>query len=48
MGCPFESLDDETLIAQTSIHITFLLSAMAIAACDRIMNGTIKAAKTPH
>ncbi len=29
--------DEKTLIAQTSIHITFLLSAMAIAASDRIM-----------
>src|ERR1700682_2651124 len=29
--------DDKTLIAQTGIHITFLLSAMAIAASDRIM-----------
>ena len=31
------SYDEKTLIAQTSIHITFLLSAMAIAASDRIM-----------
>jgi uncharacterized protein (TIGR00645 family) len=30
-------LDEKTLIAQTAIHIAFLLSAMAIAACDRIM-----------
>ena len=29
--------DAKTLIAQTGIHITFLLSAMAIAAADRIM-----------
>jgi uncharacterized protein (TIGR00645 family) len=29
--------DEKTLIAQTGIHIAFLLSAMAIAACDRIM-----------
>lgn len=29
--------DEKTLIAQTGIHITFLLSAMAIAAADRIM-----------
>lgn len=26
----------QLLIAQTGIHITFLLSAMALAACDRI------------
>ena len=32
-----DSYDVKVLIAQTSIHITFLLSAMAIAACDRIM-----------
>jgi uncharacterized protein (TIGR00645 family) len=29
--------DEKTLIAQTGIHVTFLLSAMAIAASDRIM-----------
>jgi uncharacterized protein (TIGR00645 family) len=29
--------DEKTLIAQTGIHITFLLSAMAIAASDRLM-----------
>ncbi|MCL2309797.1 MAG: YqhA family protein [Proteobacteria bacterium] len=29
--------DAKTLIAQTSIHIAFLLSAMAMAACDRIL-----------
>src|ERR1700752_3610863 len=29
--------DSKTIIAQTGIHVTFLLSAMAIAACDRIM-----------
>jgi uncharacterized protein (TIGR00645 family) len=29
--------DEKTLVAQTGIHITFLLSAMAIAASDRIM-----------
>jgi uncharacterized protein (TIGR00645 family) len=32
-----DSYDNKVLIAQTGIHITFLLSAMAIAACDRIM-----------
>ena len=31
--------DEKTIIAQTGIHLTFLLSAMAIAACDRIMPG---------
>ncbi len=29
--------DEKTLIAQTGIHITFLLSAIAIAASDRMM-----------
>ena len=29
--------DEKTIVAQTGIHITFLLSAMAIAASDRIM-----------
>ncbi len=29
--------DEKTLIAQTGIHITFLLSALAIAASDRLM-----------
>ena len=32
-----EAYSEKTLIAQTVIHITFLLSAMAIAASDRIM-----------
>ena len=32
-----DSYDVKVLVAQTSIHVTFLLSAMAIAACDRIM-----------
>ena len=30
--------DEKTLYAQTGIHITFLLSAVAIAYCDRLMN----------
>lgn len=32
--------DAKTLAAQTAIHITFLLSALAIAWCDRIMTAT--------
>ena len=36
---------DKVLIAQTAIHITFLLSAMAIAYTDRIMSS---ARPTPH
>jgi uncharacterized protein (TIGR00645 family) len=32
-----QAYDEKTLLWQTAIHITFLLSAMAIAATDRIM-----------
>jgi uncharacterized protein (TIGR00645 family) len=32
--------DAKTLIAQTGIHLAFLLSAMAIAYCDKIMAST--------
>jgi uncharacterized protein (TIGR00645 family) len=32
-----QNYDVKTLVAQTSIHVAFLFSAMAIAACDRIM-----------
>ena len=32
-----QAYDAKTIVAQTGIHITFLLSAMAIAASDRIM-----------
>jgi uncharacterized protein (TIGR00645 family) len=32
-----QNYDVKTLVAQTGIHLAFLLSAMAIAACDRIM-----------
>ncbi len=31
--------DEKTLLAQTGIHVTFLISAIAIAWCDRIMSG---------
>jgi len=34
-----ENYSDRVLIAQTAIHITFLLSAMAIAYTDKIMSG---------
>ncbi|CAD85075.1 MULTISPECIES: TIGR00645 family protein [Nitrosomonas] len=33
--------DEKTLIAQTVIHLAFLLSALAIAYCDRIISRTI-------
>jgi uncharacterized protein (TIGR00645 family) len=34
--------DTKTLLAQTGIHLTFLLSAMAIAATDRILFGAAR------
>ncbi|ABI59748.1 YqhA family protein [Nitrosomonas eutropha] len=34
--------DEKTLIAQTAIHLAFLLSALAIAYCDRIISQTIQ------
>lgn len=41
--------DTKTLIAQTGIHIAFLLSAMAIAATDRILFGSARpAVETGH
>ncbi len=40
-----ENYSDKVLIAQTAIHITFLLSAVAIAITDRIMFPTDHAAK---
>ena len=36
-----ENYSDRVLIAQTGIHITFLLSALAIAVTDRLMSGTV-------
>jgi uncharacterized protein (TIGR00645 family) len=36
------SYDEKTLMWQTTIHVTFLLSAMAIAAADRILYGSGK------
>ncbi len=38
----------KVLMWQTTIHIAFLLSAMAIAACDRIMAPTENAARARH
>jgi uncharacterized protein (TIGR00645 family) len=40
--------DEKTLIAQTGIHITFLLSAMAIAASDRIMPQPVRPHGSSH
>jgi uncharacterized protein (TIGR00645 family) len=39
-----QQYDEKTLIAQTLIHIAFLLSAMAIAFTDYIMEKSISAA----
>ena len=41
-----DNYSDRVLVAQTAIHITFLLSAMAIAYTDRLMSGT--AARAEH
>ena len=42
-----KAYDEKTLLAQTGIHVVFLLSAMAIAYCDRIMMGT-QSQNKPH
>jgi uncharacterized protein (TIGR00645 family) len=43
-----QAYDAKTLIAQTAIHIVFLLSAMAIAYSDRIMADTHAMNKAAH
>ena len=40
--------DAKTLMAQTGIHLAFLLSAMAIAACDRLMAPAVAHDKDSH
>lgn len=40
--------DTKVLLAQTGIHITFLLSAMAIAYTDRLMGHSLPAAGASH
>lgn len=40
--------DTKTLYAQTGIHLVFLLSALAIAAADRIMAATLQANSEAH
>lgn len=37
-----EAYSEKVLRAQAGIHIAFLISAMAIAACDRILVGAAK------
>ncbi|CAN5884787.1 TIGR00645 family protein [soil metagenome] len=39
-----KAYDTKTLLAQTGIHVVFLLSALAIAYCDQIMTKTQQAA----
>ena len=41
-----KAYDAQTLMAQTGIHVVFLLSALAIAYTDRIMIGTQNQSKT--
>ena len=43
-----KAYDEKTLIAQTVIHIAFLLSALAIAYADRLMSHTDKPSKGAH
>jgi uncharacterized protein (TIGR00645 family) len=38
--------DTKTLIAQTGIHITFLVSALAIAYCDKLMSHAVHKGQT--
>jgi uncharacterized protein (TIGR00645 family) len=40
--------ETKTLVAQTVIHVVFLLSALAIAYADRIMAATLHAAQDQH
>lgn len=43
-----ENYSEKVLIAQTAIHVAFLLSAMAIASVDRILGGRPKSASDEH
>ncbi len=43
-----KAYDEKTLLAQTGIHVVFLVSALAIAYSDRIMSGTQDRIKQPH
>ena len=40
-----KAYDAQELIAQTAIHVVFLLSALAIAYCDQIMTKTMQSGK---
>jgi uncharacterized protein (TIGR00645 family) len=43
-----DNYSDKVLIAQTAIHITFLLSSIAIAYTDKIMSGIASSATPKH
>jgi uncharacterized protein (TIGR00645 family) len=43
-----KAYDEKTLLAQTGIHVVFLVSALAIAYSDRIMAGHAEKNKHPH
>lgn len=43
-----KAYDEKTLVAQTVIHLAFLVSAMAIAYCDKIMASTHSQLKDTH
>jgi uncharacterized protein (TIGR00645 family) len=43
-----KAYDEKTLIAQTGIHVVFLLSALAIAWCDKLMSHEQGRDQDPH
>ena len=43
-----EHIDDRVIIAQASLHMMFLISAVAIAVTDRIMTGTLQMSRAEH
>jgi uncharacterized protein (TIGR00645 family) len=43
-----KAYDEKTIMAQTAIHVVFLLSAMSIAYCDRLMSGLHKPKEAAH
>ncbi|MFE8644050.1 TIGR00645 family protein [Sphingomonas sp. NCPPB 2930] len=43
-----DNYTDRVLIAQTAIHIAFLLSAMAIAYTDKLMSSAAASSRQPH
>ena len=43
-----DQLSDRVIVAQVAIHLSFLLSAMAIAWTDRIMTSTLQMSRQGH